>query len=194
MFSVVLVFRFTLQSTNLPAGRQAQDGSALHANAAAVYEQEGLSAATGSGLPVRLKIPKIHVDAAVEYVGLAHDGAMDVPKSPSSVAWFNLGPHPGEVGSAVIAGHFGWKGGGAAVFDTVSTLHAGDKLYIEDEKGVQLTFVVREVRTYGKHEGTSGVFFSSDGKAHLNLITCEGVWSKAEKSYSNRLVVFTDKE
>jgi len=35
---------------------------------------------------------------------------------------------------------------------------------------------------------------SSDAKAHLNLITCEGVWDKVSKSYSKRLVVFTDRE
>ena len=46
---------------------------------------------------------------AVEDVGLTPGGAMDVPKGPSDVAWFDLGPRPGEVGSAVIAGHEGWK-------------------------------------------------------------------------------------
>lgn len=58
--------------------------------------------------PVRLKIPKINIDAAIESVGLTPEGAMDVPKSHTNVAWFNLGPRPGEQGSAVINGHFGW--------------------------------------------------------------------------------------
>ncbi|PIZ82226.1 MAG: class F sortase, partial [Parcubacteria group bacterium CG_4_10_14_0_2_um_filter_41_6] len=38
------------------------------------------------------------------------------------------------------------------------------------------------------------VFNSSDGKAHLNLITCTGVWNKEDNAFSERLVVFTDKE
>ena len=61
------------------------------------------------GLPLRLKIPKIDVDSIIEYVGLNPEGAMDVPKSQDNVAWFELGQRPGASGSAVIAGHYGWK-------------------------------------------------------------------------------------
>jgi len=148
----------------------------------------------GSGLPARLTIPKINVDAAVEQVGLAPDGAMDVPKGPDDVAWFNLGKRPGDVGSAVMAGHFGWKNGIPAVFDNLNKLQKGDNIYVEDEKGVVTTFIVREIKTYDQNADAGSVFSSSDGKAHLNLVTCEGVWNKAQKSYSNRLVVFADKE
>lgn len=147
-----------------------------------------------STLPIRLKIPKIHVDAAVEYVGVTPQGAMGVPKGPANVAWFDPGPRPGEVGSAVIAGHYGWKDGVSAAFDNVYKLHKGDKLYIEDADGTSSSYVVRSVRLYGEYENASFVFNSNDGKAHLNLVTCEGVWNDARKSYSKRLVVFTDKE
>lgn len=146
------------------------------------------------GLPMRLKIPRINVDAAVEDVGLTPGGAMDVPKGPSDVAWFDLGPRPGEVGSAVIAGHEGWKDNIAAVFDDLYKLRAGDELSVEDAEGTTTTFVVRNVRIYDQNADAADVFDSSDGKAHLNLVTCEGVWNAAQKSYSNRFVVFTDKE
>ena len=146
------------------------------------------------GFPIRLKISRIDVDAVVKYVGITSQGAMDVPESPADVAWFNLGPRPGEVGSAVISGHYGWKNNMPAVFDGLHKLQKGDKLYIEDEKGATATFVVRELRRYSDEEEAPSVFRSSDGKAHLNLITCEGVWNKTKKSYSNRLVVFIDKE
>jgi len=145
-------------------------------------------------LPIRLKIPRINVDAAVKYVGVTPQGAMDAPKSPTEVAWFSLGPRPGEEGSAVIAGHEGWKNSIPAVFDDLHKLQKGDKLYVEDEKGMVAVFVVRELRIYDQNGDTSGVFGSSDGKVHLNLITCQGVWNKNQKSYSHRLVVFTDKE
>jgi hypothetical protein len=64
---------------------------------------------------------------------------------------------------------------------------------IEDEQGVSTSFVVRETRTYGNKDDASAIFQSNDGKAHLNLITCAGVWDKIAKMYSKRLVVFTDK-
>jgi len=159
-------------------------------NIVALQKQEQ----TSVGLPVRLKIPMIGVDSAIIPVGLTFDGAMDVPKGPVNVAWFNLGPRPGEIGSAVVAGHYGWKNNIPAVFDNLHKLRKGDKIYIEDEKGGNIIFVVREIQIYGKNADASLVFGSSDGKAHLNLITCTGVWNKTEKSRSDRLIVFTDKE
>jgi len=141
----------------------------------------------------RLVIPKIHVDAALESVGLTPAGAMGVPAGPADAAWFDLGPRPGESGSAVIAGHYGWKNGISAVFDHLNAMRRGDRIYIRDATGTT-TFIVSGVRTYGEHDDASGVFVSSDGKAHLNLITCGGIWNKALKSYSYRLIVFTDKE
>lgn len=146
------------------------------------------------GLPMRLKIPIINVDASVEHVGLTKDGAMDVPKGRANVAWFDLGQRPGENGTAVIDGHYGWKNGEASIFDNLHKLRKGDKLYVEDDKGEIISFVVRESRRYDPKADASNVFGSNDGKAHLNLVTCEGVWDKVLKTYSKRLVVFTDKE
>ena len=149
---------------------------------------------TAQGFPIRIKIPQIGVDGFLESVGLTSEGAMDAPKNPANGAWFNLGPRPGEIGNAVLAGHFGWKDNRPAVFDNLHKLQKGDKLYVEDANGVTVVFVVRESRRYDPQADTTDVFISSDGTEHLILITCEGVWNKAEKSYSKRLVVFADME
>lgn len=145
------------------------------------------------GLPVRLKIPSISSNSSIEYVGITAQKEMAVPKNIENAAWYELGPRPGETGSAVIAGHYGWKNGEVSVFDNLKSVAVGDLIYIEDDKGVTLTFIVHEIRTYEWKEDTTNVFTSYDGKSHLNLITCNGVWNKAEKSYSKRLVIFTDK-
>ena len=55
------------------------------------------------GIPIRLTIPKIKVDATIKSLGLTSNGNMDTAKGPYDVGWFNLGPRPGEIGSAVIA-------------------------------------------------------------------------------------------
>jgi sortase A len=144
--------------------------------------------------PINLKIPKINVNANVESVGMDTQDEMGVPANSANAAWFNQGPRPGEKGTAVIDGHYGWKNGIPAVFDNLSKLKKGDKIYIEDEKVGVITFIVRETRTYKENENAAGVFSSTDGKAHLNLITCGGTWNKSEKSYSNRYVVFSDRE
>lgn len=184
IFSVALFVYGTPQ--NLIRGSSAP----LIASIAVLSHQEQVSIE----LPVRLKIPAIQVDSTVIPVGLTSDGAMDVPKGPAEVAWFNLGSRPGESGTAVIVGHYGWKNNTPAVFDNLHTVRAGDTISVQDDAGVDVTFVVREIRIYGKNEAAPDVFGSSDGKAHLNLITCTGVWNKAEGAFSERLVVFTDKE
>lgn len=145
-------------------------------------------------LPVRLKIPKIGVNSLIEYVGVEPNGEMGVPKGPSNVGWFELGVRPGEVGSAVMAGHYGWKDGIPAVFDRLSQLQVGDKISVENEKKEEVTFTVREIRDFDPSANSNDIFNSDDGRSHLNLITCEGVWNKEKQSYSSRLVIFADRD
>lgn len=147
------------------------------------------------GLPIRLQIPKIKVDASLEQIGLTVDEAVDVPKGLVNAGWYDLGPRPGEIGSAVITGHYGvWKNGIPTVFNNLFKLQKGDKIYIKDEKGMTIAFVVRKIQKYNPNADATEIFTSSDNKAHLNLITCEGVWNKVAKSYPNRLVIFADRE
>jgi len=181
--SVIILFLFF--------GMQTKDS---YAKASFVVTQENLSAQADLGYSFHLNIPKIKVDASVENLGLTFDGAMEVPKGPSNAAWFSLGTPPGEIGSAVIDGHSGWKNGTPAVFDNLYKLKKGDLIYVKDKKGITTTFVVREIRKYNPNADATYVFGSNDGKAHLNLITCTGLWNKIWKSHSERLVVFTDKE
>lgn len=147
------------------------------------------------GLPARLKIPSINIDSAIEPVSLTADGEMDAPKDPTNVGWFNLGVRPGDIGSAVIAGHYGvWKNGAGPAFNDLHKLRKDDQLYVEDGKGETTIFVVQRSQTYDPNADASGVFVSNDGKAHLNLITCEGEWNEVLKSYSKRLVIFAYKK
>ena len=142
------------------------------------------------GLPVRLTIPRLDVDAAVEKVGLTPDGAMGVPSSPGTVAWFKLGPRPGDKGSAVIDGHSGYASV-AAVFDDLPSLRKGDLLFVEDAKGALVRFVVRRSHLYDRDANAGDVFGRKDGR-HLNLVTCTGAWDAAAGTHAQRLVVFTD--
>ena len=148
-----------------------------------------------TSLPTRLKIPVIGVNANVLHLGLTPLGAMDAPKGPYEVSWYDLGVRPGDVGSAVIAGHYGpWKNGAASVFDDLNKLQKGDKISVLNEDGSEIFFIVRDTKTFLSTDNAQTVFLSADGKSHLNLITCQGIWNKSDKSYSNRYVVFTDME
>lgn len=153
------------------------------------------AAETNYRLPVRLKIPRISVDAQVDPMGLTSDGDMEAPVGPKNVGWYRAGPHPGESGSAVMDGHFGpWQDGEGSVFDDLSKLKKGDSLNVVNEKGVTTNFIVEGSQTFSKDADTASVFTSRDGIAHLNLITCNGAWDKVSKSYTMRLVVFANKK
>lgn len=144
------------------------------------------------GLPAQLIIPSIGVDAPVINMGLAADGSVGVPKGPSEVAWYQLGPRPGTQGSAVITGHYGpWRDGSHSVFDTLHQLQEGDEIQVKDDNGYMFAFIVRETRMYKSHESPVEVFQKNDG-TYLNLITCQGEWLASQKTYTQRLVVFTE--
>ncbi|MCR4256688.1 MAG: class F sortase [Candidatus Uhrbacteria bacterium] len=147
---------------------------------------------TAKGLPVRIKIPSIGVDAPIKGVALASDGSMDVPKRPFETAWYERGARPGEAGTATIAGHVDWVNGADAVFADLHKVMPGDTISVQNDLGVYTSFVVRLLREYDAKEDASDVFYSYDGKSHLNLVTCSGAWDPSKKEFSKRLVVFAD--
>lgn len=146
------------------------------------------------GLPTQLDIPRIGIKAVVKNLGLTSDGAVPVPKGTADVAWLNLGVIPGNSGSAVITGHAGWEYKQSAVFDNLYQLRSGDKIYIKDEWGNKIPFIVQSSQIYRANADIPKVFFQNDGKSHLNLITCVGAWNAITQTYADRLVVFADRE
>lgn len=165
-----------------------------NASQSAVYESALVSNNTKpevlkNVIPVTLVIPAIKINAKIEIVGLTPKGAMEVPSTQFNVGLYKYGPMPGQKGSSVIDGHIGFKGG--SVFDNLHKLRKADKIHVEDGNGLIVNFAVRELRYYDSNAVAPEVFWSATGK-HLNLIACSGVWVKANKSYSKRLVVFAD--
>jgi len=142
------------------------------------------------GVPERIMIPSIGVDAPVVRVGVTPEGAMESPEGREDTGWYERGARPGDVGSAVIAGHSGYRTG-RAVFDDLEQLKPGDVIYIVDETGTRIEFRVRESRLYAPGDAPREVFVS-DGGRHLNLITCTGAWDSSAGTHSQRLVVFSD--
>lgn len=174
-----------LHEPALRADLQAVAQKFVHRTALLRQPQENADA------PVRLKIPRINVDAVIEPVGLTSTGVMEVPSNPDNVGWYDLGSKPGEKGSAVLAGHLDWYDGKTAVFQHLDKLRKGDVLSVETNKGKTLPFIVREIRTFQPDEYAPDLFQKSDGR-YLNLVTCSGTWDAARKNYSERLVVFAD--
>lgn len=146
------------------------------------------------GKPVRLVIPAIGVDAAIQSVGLFWNGngEMGIPTNFTDVAWYNGGPRPGMPGNAVIDGHLDGKYIRRAVFYNLGNLKPGNLVEVIDASGTTLQFRVVRLATYDYNATTTDVFAGDASKAGLNLITCGGSWIKSQKLYDKRVVVFTE--
>lgn len=142
--------------------------------------------------PERLSIPKIEVDAAVQFVGLTKNNAMANPSNFTDVAWYKYGPVPGTLGSAVMAGHLDNALALDGVFKKLNELGVGDDVYVTDENGRKLHFRVTDVETYAYDNTPSEKIFMANDNKRLNLITYAGKWLKAQKTYDQRLVIYTE--
>jgi sortase A len=142
------------------------------------------------GVPARLTIPSVGVDAAISDVGLGKTGNMAVPRTYSGVGWYRYGPRPGEQGSAVIDGHLDNGFGLDAVFRHLGDLKVGSDMYVKDAQGKSIHFIVSQVRSYNVKDVPLDLIFNKKDGAYLNLITCDGAWSLNSMSYDKRLVVF----
>jgi sortase (surface protein transpeptidase) len=120
------------------------------------------------------------------------DGRMDVPGSSFTVGWWKLGTIPGELGSAVIDGHFDTPQGKPGVFYDLGKLSADDQIIVLDEYGHDLRFAVRSVSSVSDNNFPLEKVFADSSGRRLNLITCSGTWDRALKNYSDRLVVYSE--
>jgi sortase (surface protein transpeptidase) len=141
------------------------------------------------GIPVRLRIPALGIDAKTEAVGYS-GSQMAVPSSAWDTAWFKFGPRPGMPGNAVIDGHLD-TATGPAIFLHLGALHDGDLLFVTDSSGVEREFRVTALASYPWNNAPLKSIFGSNAEAHLNLITCAGTWYSQEQNYDQRLVVYS---
>jgi LPXTG-site transpeptidase (sortase) family protein len=116
---------------------------------------------------------------------------MEEPSSPDLVAWYTLGPRPGESGNAVIAGHVDWTTR-LAVFWHLRDLRPGDTIRVAGGDGVTRTFIVTRTTAYPRDQVPLIDVFGPASGAHLNLITCAGEFDESSHRYEETLVVSAD--
>jgi LPXTG-site transpeptidase (sortase) family protein len=137
--------------------------------------------------PERLLIPSIDVDARVEARGLDADRNLATANDYRDVAWYNLGPRPGDPGNAIVNGHVSWWTGDA-VFTRLSRLRAGDLVQVRRSDGQLVTFKVTGKKTVDANARIASLFAPSK-TATLTLITCTGAWNPLTQTDTQRLLV-----
>ncbi len=137
----------------------------------------------------RVRIPALGVDAPILQMGVDAAGIMEIPQSPSTVAWYGFTAIPGTSGNAVMAGHVTW-GGARAVFYQLQNLRPGDSIEVQTGNeglrySVQRTYLVRP-----DEADIANIIGPRDGPQTLTLITCGGTFDSSAREYDHRVIVF----
>lgn len=140
--------------------------------------------------PEILSIASINLRTRLGEVGLQANHHVAVPASTATASWFNRGPTPGQVGSAVILGHVdSYKGPG--VFFRLRSLRVGASVDVTLASGVSARFTVTRVVQYAKKDFPDQLVYGPHGVSALHLVTCGGVFNHQTGHYESNIVVFT---
>lgn len=140
--------------------------------------------------PVRLLIPNLGIDTPVGALGLQANHQVMVPTSAHVVDWYDRGPTPGQVGSAVILGHVdSFRGPGT--FFYLKNLKSGDSIVVVLADGAVAHFDVVRVVQYSKAAFPDQLVYGSHGTQSLQLVTCGGTFNRATGHYESNIVVFS---
>ncbi|MGW7264914.1 class F sortase [Streptomyces sp. NPDC054842] len=139
--------------------------------------------------PVGISIPSLHVDAALERLGLNQDRTLRTPKDPDKAGWFTQSPSPGARGPAVLAGHVTWNGE-PGVFFSLGAAKKGARIEVTRADGRVAVFSVERTVRYPKSQFPTLEVYGNLDHAGLRLITCGGRYSAADHRYADNVVVY----
>lgn len=147
-------------------------------------------AAPAIGVPARLRIAAIGIDAPVEAVGVDDNGDMAVPPQVQQIGWYRFGAAPGSsAGSVVMSGHVDSARQGLGAFSKLGELKAGDAITVTDAAGRTARYHVVGREAFDKKTVPMADLFSRNGPARLTLITCGGDFDSSIRSYLDNIVV-----
>lgn len=151
----------------------------------------GATAGLSHSEPVRVSVPRVHIDTALTKVDLAADGTLNVPPNDHVAGWYSKGPAPGDAGGppAVIAGHVD-SYLGPAVFFTLRQIRPKDTVVVRRADGSTATFVVYRVAQFDKTKFPADQVYAPSPRAELRLITCSGDFDYDTRSYLSDFVVY----
>ena len=141
--------------------------------------------------PLRVEIINLGVKGYIQRVGTDQHQAVAAPDNIHMAGWFVDSVLPGQKGLSIIDGH---EGGPTmdGIFKQLPNVKAGDEVTITMGGGKTYTYTVFEVRVVDKDQAAAILFDQSPTSTNgqLNLITCTGMYSDADKTYDKRAVVY----
>jgi hypothetical protein len=141
--------------------------------------------------PVRLRIAALHVDSAVQRLGLQADGTVAVPKRTDLAGWYERGPRPGQPGPAVILGHVD-SHTGPGIFINLSTVRPGTLVNVDLADGSTVIFRISKVARVSKTSFPTDLVYAPSLDPTLRLVTCGGSFDRTRGSYRDNVIAFAD--
>lgn len=141
--------------------------------------------------PVRLRIPALGIDTALQRLGRAADRTVEAPTDVGVAGWFAGGPRPGQAGPAVVLGHVDSRRG-PGVFHPLAGVARGTEVHVDRADGSTVTFRVTGVRTVAKDRFPTEQVYAPTLQSSLRLVTCGGPFDHAAGSYRDNVVVSAD--
>lgn len=140
--------------------------------------------------PARIRYPAIKADMPASEVGIAEDGAMEVPDDAAIAGWYRYSAAPSDKsGSTIIAAHAGSIPTPRGPLYDLRESRAGQTIEIVDTKGATSLWKVADVEQLHKETLDLGPYFSDTGERKLVLFTCGGRWDKDRQSYDDNIIV-----
>jgi LPXTG-site transpeptidase (sortase) family protein len=121
-------------------------------------------------------------------LGVAADGAAEVPADYDLAGWFTEGGRPGSHGPTVLLGHVDSRSG-PAVFHRLRELRAGDLVEVDTAGGGTARYAVQRAEQVAKDTFPTFAVFGATPQDVLRLVTCTGSFDRGEGSYTDNLVV-----
>ena len=174
-------------SNNPDVAAEASDETPVVANTLSSYK-------VPADEPRILKIDALGINARVRSMSVNSIGAVQAPVNIYDSGWYSGSSKPGTYGAMFIDGH----ASGATrqgLFAYLDTLKAGIVVSIEKGDGEVLNYKVVHVETVSKDAVDMNKVLHTYGGASegLNLMTCTGTWIASEKTYDNRVIVYTER-
>jgi sortase (surface protein transpeptidase) len=133
----------------------------------------------GRSPAVRLRIPAIGVNGALQSLALdTTRQTMQLPK-PAGAGWYAPGAAPGEVGPTIIVGYIAGSAG-PGVFVRLGALKVGARVDVRRADGKDVVYRVDEIASYSAKAFPVSKVYARTAQPTLRLITCGGVLRRGQ--------------
>jgi LPXTG-site transpeptidase (sortase) family protein len=190
----VAVFEGALRSETTPqvlneAEAPSEEEEAVSEEEAQEEVAEVMAEPVSTAPIIRIKAPRIGMDANVIELGIDPDGTMQAPSNPRDVAWYTFSSRPGFTGNVVLSGHVDYANYGPAVFWRLRDLREGDEVRVMLEDGLEFAYRVVSSISYDADKAPVAEIVGPTESEVITLITCTGTFNRGSRDYDKRLVV-----